>query len=141
MGRQTSLAEEIAGTEHRHDGFSPRLREHRQLHAARLNVEDLLAGVPLREDGLSAPILHRGSRNTRRIEKLLDVERRDGSRRGARDLSTIHVPSMTRGRAVGVCTSEQTPRMARLYYRLLGGSSDQALTRARRRQRREEIQP
>ena len=32
--RQTSFAEEVAGSQHHHDRLSPGLREHRELHAA-----------------------------------------------------------------------------------------------------------
>ena len=51
LAGQTSLAEEVAGAEHGHHRFSTGLRQHRQFDAARLNVQDILAGVPLREDG------------------------------------------------------------------------------------------
>ena len=43
---QAALAEEVAGAEHRHDGLFAGLRQHRQLDAARLDVQDVVAGSP-----------------------------------------------------------------------------------------------
>ena len=64
LAGQTPLAEEISGSEHRHHRFSTGLRQHGQFDAARLNVRDILAGVPLPEDGLASPVLHDGLRNS-----------------------------------------------------------------------------
>jgi N-acyl-D-aspartate/D-glutamate deacylase len=51
---------EIAGTEHRDHGFLAGLGQHRQLDAARLYVEHVLARVPLGENRLVAPVLNDG---------------------------------------------------------------------------------
>src|SRR5437762_5485822 len=55
----------------------------RQLHAARLNVQDVITRIPLGEDGFSAPILHDLPRKPLGVEERLRVERGRGSRCGA----------------------------------------------------------
>ena len=71
---QASFAKELARTEHRHDGFTPRLREHRKLDVPLLDVEDVLTRVALREDDLGSPIVHDLSRDPRRVEEGLSIE-------------------------------------------------------------------
>jgi hypothetical protein len=75
LTRQASFAKEVAGSQHRDDRLSPRLREHRELHSTLLNVQDALTGVALGEDDLGSPILHDLSRDPRGTEKRLDIER------------------------------------------------------------------
>ena len=58
LTRQASFAKELAAAQHGHDGLPARLREHRELHAAFLDVQDVLARVALGEDDLGPPILH-----------------------------------------------------------------------------------
>ena len=69
LAGQTTLAEEISGSQHRDYGFLADLRHHRQLDAACLNVRDIPAGVSLLEDGLASPVFEDGLGNSRRIEK------------------------------------------------------------------------
>ena len=74
LTRQASLAEELARAQHRHDGFAARLREHRELHAALLDVQDVLARIALGEDDLASPILDDRFRNPRGVEEGVRVE-------------------------------------------------------------------
>jgi hypothetical protein len=76
LTRQAPLAEELASAEHRHDGFPSRLGQHRQLHVALLDVQDVFARVTLREDDLAAPIFHDLSCNPRGVEERLRIEGR-----------------------------------------------------------------
>ena len=59
LTRQASFAEEVARAEHRHDGFSARLREHRQLHAALLDVQDVSQASPWAKMTVGSPVLAR----------------------------------------------------------------------------------
>ena len=71
---EASFTEEIGGPEHRHDGFPARLGAHRELDASFVNVHDMAAGVALREDRFSGPVLRNASRNACRVEERLSVE-------------------------------------------------------------------
>ena len=75
LTRQASFAKEVAGAQHRHDRLSPRLREHRELHATLLDVQNALTGIALGEDDVGSPILHDPSRDSRRVEEGLGIER------------------------------------------------------------------
>ena len=75
LTRQASFAEELAGAQHRHDRLSARLREHRELHATLLDVQNVLTRVALGEDDVGSPILHDLSRDSRRVEEGLGIER------------------------------------------------------------------
>ena len=50
LAGQASFAKKIAGPENRHDGFFAGFIDDGKLHAALLNVQDILTGIALRED-------------------------------------------------------------------------------------------
>ena len=75
LTRQASFAKEVAGAQHRHDRLSPRLRDDRDLHATLLDVQNALTGIALAEDDVGSPILHDPSRDSRRVEERLGIER------------------------------------------------------------------
>ena len=110
LAGQTSLAEEVSGTEHPHHRFSSGLRQHRQFDAAGLNIHDILTRIPLREDALSATILPDGLRKSRRFEKRLRVERRYGFACSPGGLPWLHAASMAQrptGGYVSYCTGAE----------------------------------
>jgi hypothetical protein len=51
------LAEELPWAQHRHHRLPAGLREHREFHAALLDVQDMLTRVALGEDDRRSPIL------------------------------------------------------------------------------------
>ena len=71
---EASFAKELAGAQHRHDGLPARLRDHRELHATFLDVQDVLTRRALGKDDFGSPILHNLSGNPRRLEKRLGIE-------------------------------------------------------------------
>jgi hypothetical protein len=75
LTRQASFAKEIAGAQHCHYRLSPRFREHRDLHATFLDVQNALTRIALGEDDVGSPILHDPSRDPCRVEERLGIER------------------------------------------------------------------
>ncbi len=76
LAGQALFAEEVSGAEHRHDGFPAGVRPYGQPDAAGLDIQDVLANLPLCEDRLSPPTFHDGLRRCGRIEKRLRGGRR-----------------------------------------------------------------
>ena len=64
LARQAALAEKVAGAEHGHHSFPTSLRQHRQLDASALNVQHILADVPLGEDRRASAVVDDAFRNT-----------------------------------------------------------------------------
>ena len=52
LARKAAFPGKITGPQNRHNGFFPGLINHRELHAAFLNVQDLIGGIALPEDRL-----------------------------------------------------------------------------------------
>ena len=73
--RQASFPKEVAGAEHCHDGLSAPLGDDREPHTTSVDIEDAVASVALAEDDVGSPKLHDPSRDPRRAEEGLDVER------------------------------------------------------------------
>ena len=70
LAGQAAFAEELARAEHAHDGFPARLGQHRQLDAALLDVEHVLARVALgEEDDVASPILDDLLRDPSRVKE------------------------------------------------------------------------
>ena len=65
LARQAPFAKEVSRPEHGHHRFPAGLRQHRQLDAARSDVEDVIARVALGKDGLAASILDDRLRHAR----------------------------------------------------------------------------
>ena len=51
LARKAAFPQKIARSQNRHNGFFAGLIDHSKLHAAFLNVQDILRGIALREDG------------------------------------------------------------------------------------------
>jgi hypothetical protein len=62
---------------HSHDGFLAGLINHRELHAAVLNVHDGFGGIAPREDGFFSSKCIYFSAQTGRVEKQFHIENRD----------------------------------------------------------------
>ena len=73
---QATLTEEVSRTQHRDDRFAAGFGQHRELHAAFLEVQDAVTDIALSEDHLASPIRDNPFRESRRIEKRLNIERR-----------------------------------------------------------------
>jgi hypothetical protein len=82
LARQDILRRRSRSDRASRHGFLPVLRQHRQLHAAGLDVHHVAGEVALREDGLAACVLHARLRHVRGIEKRLGIERLGSSRAG-----------------------------------------------------------
>ena len=78
LTRQAPFAKELADPQHRHDGLSACLREHRELHATLLDVHDVIAPVALSEDDVGAPVLDDLSRNPAESRKAWALNVRFG---------------------------------------------------------------
>src|SRR5688500_9004182 len=98
LTRQASFAKEVAGAQHRHDRLSPRLRENANLLATLLDVQNALTGIALSEDDISSPILHDPSRDSRRVEERLGIERPISPRFHGRPLWHIWLGGLLRRR-------------------------------------------
>ena len=115
LPRQAALAEEVTGTQHRHHRLAAGLRQHRQLHAASLDVHHVLALVALREDGLVAAVGHEASGHAGRAQEVFGAEGRGRlGRRVPRPRQRrrafpgrFHLESMPPSPAGGLSTSGQ----------------------------------
>ncbi|MEQ1758192.1 MAG: hypothetical protein ABL986_07730 [Vicinamibacterales bacterium] len=58
LSRQAPFAKKVSGAEHRHDSLFSRLRDDRDLHVTRLDVQHAVAGIALDEDDLVLLVLH-----------------------------------------------------------------------------------
>ena len=75
MTREGLLTEEVAGSEHPDNGLSTRLRQHRELHGAFLNVENGVGRVALGENDVRGSVGHGESSGPCGSEKPVHVER------------------------------------------------------------------
>jgi hypothetical protein len=80
LARQASFAKEIAGSQNRNDGFFTGFVDDRKPHRAFLDIDDIRAGLALREDRLFLRILDNLLSHTSRIKKSLRFERSLGIR-------------------------------------------------------------
>ena len=112
LAGEASFAEEVARTEHRHDGFLAGRRQHRELHAAVLDVEHAVGLAALGEDDRAAGEADDPPRDAGRVEKRMQIEgkRRPGSTLlHGHDGTSWHKARLDkRGRAAGMCLTEQT---------------------------------
>ena len=75
LSRQGPLTEEVARSQHRHDRFLAGVGNDAELHTARLDVKDAVAGVTLGEDDRSTSVLHDSAGDSTRFEKRPEVKR------------------------------------------------------------------
>ena len=78
LAREAAFPKEVTRSQNRHNGLFASLIHHSKLHAAFLNVHDILCDVALREDGLFSSELANLSAETGRVEKQFHIERRAG---------------------------------------------------------------
>src|SRR5258707_7534804 len=74
LARHASLAKKVTGAEHRHHRFLSGTVNHREFHAALLDVHDAVCCLPLRIDRFASSKLYNSSGDSRGIEEHLWVE-------------------------------------------------------------------
>ena len=88
---KTGLTEELAGFEHRDDGFFPIVRQHRHPHRAVLHVHDCCGRVTLSENDVASLVPHALCEHTgpvkravrRSVRRLLQADERGAVSRAA----------------------------------------------------------
>ena len=76
LAGKTPFPQKITRAKDRHNSFFAGLIDHRKLHAAFLNVQDILRGIALREDGFFPLKLYNLFPHTGRVEKYFQIEHR-----------------------------------------------------------------